>query len=457
MYNQALETISKKVRPQDFVEPIHSEIFEICSKLIEAGKTANPLTVTAFLPSDLMIGEFNLKQYVARLARVATIPSQIGQIAEMVRDLADKRRLRDTFREGIQILETAGSDIDLIGTQAFDALDEVLTPRTVQNSPSLSIRASVVRSVDAAAKAYQNDGAIVGLSYGLRDLDQKTGGLHKGELTVIGARPGQGKTMLALNFARALGSEQIDSQTGEVLKAAYRGVFFSLEMGDILLTQRLMSDMIFGHGYEVPYSRIRRGAISEIEFGYLRSAAHSLAEMPLQIEQQGGMTLAQVGSKMRQMKRKHGLDYGIVDYMQLMSVADRYKGNRVSEVTELSNGLLRLAKDLDVALVALCQLNRSVESRDDKRPNLSDLRETGAIEQDASVVMMLHRKAYYLQNREPKPGTLEYEKWQLEMVECLHKLDIGVEKNRNGSSGSVEVYCNPAVNAVRDLSSDHAR
>jgi replicative DNA helicase len=262
------------------------------------------------------------------------------------------------------------------------------------------------------------------------------------------------KTGVALNFARSLCSETVDDQG--VMRPAAKGIFFSLEMGDILLSQRLMSDMIFSHGHEVPYSRIRRGAISEMEFGHITTAATALAKLPLRIEQQGGIGISQVGSKARRLKRTSGLDFVIVDYLQLMGVADRYRGNRVNEVTELSIGLLKIAKDLDIAMIALCQLNRGVESREDKRPGLADLRESGSLEQDASVVMMLYREAYYLQNKEPRPGTPEYETWQNNMVRCINVLKIQIEKNRNGPTGEIECYVNPAVNAVRDLAMDQS-
>lgn len=449
LQNNLFSLVDDKIKSGDFFEGIHSELWDICGSLIRMGKRANPLTVTAFLPADLKIGEMNAKQYVARLAAAGAIPNEVVQLAETVRDLSDCRRMQALFQEGLEVLGSPSPDPDLIAGGAFDALDAITTARTVQDSPSLSLGQSVVRSVDASAKAYQNDGTLSGLSYGLRDLDTKTGGLHKGELTLLAGRPGMMKSGVALNFARSLCSETVDDQG--VVRSAAKGMFFSLEMGDVLLTQRLMSDMIFSRGHEVPYSRIRRGAISEIEFGYITTAGTTLAKLPLLIEQRGGIGLSEIGSKARRLKRTSGLDFVIVDYLQLMGVADRYRGNRVNEVSELSLGLLKIAKDLDIAMIALCQLNRGVESREDKRPGLADLRESGSLEQDASVVMMLYREAYYLQNKEPRAGTPEYETWQNNMVRCINVLKIQIEKNRNGPTGEIECYVNPAVNAVRDL------
>jgi len=452
--NQVYGLCESIVSPESYFEPIHTTIWQTMGQLITLGKVASPVTLQAFLPTGMKIGTMTLGQYLAQLAAQSTTIVNCRDFARNIRDLSDIRALRNV---GNEILIAQTTDADELSTWAIDQIDTIASARFTQDSPSLTLAASVVRAVDAAAKAYQNDGAVTGMSYGLRDLDIKTGGLHRGELTLLAGRPGMMKTGVALNFCRSLCSEHIDEQTGEVLNPGYRGIFFSLEMGDILLSQRLMSDMIFGQARsrEVPYSRIRKGVISETEFGYLTSAGLALAKLPLQIEQQGGMNLAQVGAKARQQKRKGGLDFIIVDYLQLMGVADRYRGNRVSEVSELSSGLLKLAKDLDVAMLALCQLNRGVENREDKRPSLADLRESGSLEQDASLVIMLYRKAYYLQNKEPKPGTPEYEQWQTDMIECWNKLNIQIEKNRSGPVGMVEAYVNPAVNAVRDLNAEY--
>lgn len=450
--NAAFPVVEKIIKPEHFFEPIHKSTYEVISQLISAGKLCNAVTIRSFLPANLSLGELNLGQYIARLAAVGADTINLREYCHSVRDLADLRALRSIAND---ILQSTNPDPSELGSLAVDAVDSVLSARSIQDSPSLSIGASVARAIDAAALAYQSESAVVGMSYGLTALDAKTGGFHKGELTIMAARPGQGKTMVALNFARELCSEKIHKTTGEVIKPAYSGIFYSLEMGDILLTQRILSDMIFMDGREVHYSKIRKGAIDETDFNSITKTALKLENMPLQIEQQGAMNLAQLGAKARQRKLKHGLDFIIVDYLQLMGVADRYKGNRVSEVSELSSGLLKLSKDLDIAVLALSQLNRNVESRDDKRPQLSDLRESGAIEQDASVVMMLYRPLYYLQNKEPRPGTPEYQQWTTEMEAVLHRLDIGIEKNRSGPSGGIEVYVNPAVNAVRDQVQDN--
>lgn len=442
--NVAYGMVSGIIDGDSFYEPIHGEIWTVAAQLISVGKLVDPITIRAFLPQEMPLAEgMTLRQYLARLAAESTTIINAVDYAWSVRNFSDARKMQALGRD---MMENRISDPDAIGSIAADTLDAILSARVVQESPSLSMGASVARSVDAAAKAYQKDGALSGMSYGLRDLDVKTGGLNRGELTLLAGRPGMMKTGLALNFVRSLCEQE------------RKGIFFSLEMGDVLLTQRMMSDMIFGQSRtaELPYSRMRRGDFTETEFGLITNAALNLAKFPLRIEQQGGASLADIGTRARRQQRKDGLDFFVVDYIGLMGVADRYRGNRVSEIAELSAGLVKLAKDLNVAALVLCQLSRGVESREDKRPRLSDLRESGALEQDASVVIMLYREAYYLAAREPKPGTSGYDVWQMDMLRCWNKLSIQIEKNRNGPTGSIEAFVNPAVNAVRDLAFDQS-
>lgn len=454
LHNEIFGAVGEKLTAADFFEGIHAEIWDILGKLIGAGKRADPRSITPFLPADLKIGEMPIKKYLARLAAEGAIPNHVPQLADMIRDHSDRRAMAEVASE---LGKAQGGDPSELAKWAVEQLDGILGARATQDSPSLSLQASVVRAVEAAAKAYQDDGAMTGMSYGLRDLDTKLGGLHKGEITLLAGRPGMMKTGIALNFIRDLCSVR-RNLAGTITKPAYRGIMFSLEMGDVLLTQRLMADIIFGEDrtIELSYSKIRRGQITEKEFEYITQAGRTLAKLPLQIEQQGGITLSEIGAKARSRQRREGLDFIVVDYIGLMGVADRYRGNRVSEIAELSSGFIKLAKELNVAMLVLCQLNRLVEAREDKRPRLSDLRESGALEQDASVVIMLYREAYYLQNREPRPGTPEYEKWQMDMLACWDKIEIQIEKNRNGPTGMIEAYVNPAVNAVRDLSFDHS-
>lgn len=242
-------------------------------------------------------------------------------------------------------------------------------------------------------------------------------------------------TGLALSVARRMS------------EAGHPGIFFSLEMKDEQLTRRVFSDLLF-ETKEVPYNRMRSGRVSEAEFTLIRDAALTLESWPMQIEQDD-VSLSQIASRARQRKRRHGLDYLIVDHIGHIQSADRYRGNKNLELSEISGGLMRLARELDIGVLALSQLARAVEGRDNKRPTLADLRDSGSLEQDAATVMFVYRESYYLQNQEPRPGTPEHEIWQEKMVQCLNDLDIIIGKQRDGPTCTVPVYVNPACNAVR--------
>lgn len=437
IHNRAYPIIEDILRPEHFFEPLHQELFDICAKLITTGKSATPSTVKSFLPNDFeVVDGMKISQYLARLAANATTIITVRDFATIIRDLAD-------YRSIVGIVEMAAavkgidSDPGKAATAAIEMLDAIVAERTVGQVPSLTLQASVARAVDAVAVAYQNDGALTGMPYGLKDLDHKTSGLAKAELTILAGRPGMFKTGLALNFSRRL------------CEAGFKGIFFSLEMGDVSLSRRLIADMMFDE-YELAHFRMKSGRVNEAEFGRITDAAKRLAELPLRIEQQAGLSISQITARARQMKRRDGLDFIIVDHMGHVQASDRYRGSKVNEVGETSSGLLRLARELDVAVIALAQLSRGVESRDNKRPTISDLRDSGNIEQDAATVLLVYREAYYLANAEPRVGTPEYEMWQTKMGDCLHDLEIIIGKQRDGATGTVRAYVDVTTNAVRD-------
>lgn len=433
MSNNLFDAIAEKLVPGDFFEPIHGQIWEVCSSLIGAGKMANPLTVVPFLPADVQIAEgVTLRQYLARLAGASCTANELPHLAAMVRDLSHRRAIAEI---GGQLSAVSAPDPTELATWGVDELDRIATARKVTGTPAMSMDEAAIRAVDQIAIAYERDGKITGISYGLHDLDAKTDGLQRGELTILAGRPGMMKTGLALSFARRM------SENG------YSGIFFSLEMKDQQLSRRVFSDMIYERK-EIPHFRMRSGRVNEAEFGMIRDAARAVAKWPLRIEQDD-VSFSQISARARQRKRKHGLDYLIIDHIGHVQVSDRYRGNKNAEIAEISGGLMRLARELDIGVLALCQLNRAVESRDNKRPTLADLRESGAIEQDAATVMFVYREAYYLANEEPRPGTPEYEVWTEKMVACLHKLDIIVGKQRDGGTGSVQAYVDVTCNAVR--------
>jgi replicative DNA helicase len=434
MDNAVHALVADKLTAADYFEPLHAEIWDITTKLIGGGKRANPMTLPTFLPADLKIGEMNIRQYLARLCASATISNDAVQMADMIRDLSDRRAMQGVASE---LGKPQGGDPAELAAWAISELDGIVAARTVTGVPSLSLEQSVVRAMDAAANAYARDGAISGLSTGLRDLDRKLLGLQRGELIVLAGRPGSGKTAASLCLARSMASQ------------GYRGIFYSLEMGDVQLSQRMLTDEAYDQT-GIAYTKLRSGRFKEKDFEQLRDAALRLQKLPMRIEQQPAMTMGQISARARQQKRSKGLDFFVVDYLGLMKSSGRYAGNRTNEIGELTSGVRALAKELDCVALLLCQLSRGVEGREDKRPNMGDLRDSGNIEQDADVIIMIYREAYYLERKEPKAGTAEHLIWMAAMENALNKMQMIVEKQRMGPIGSVEVFCDVASNAIRD-------
>lgn len=434
MQNEAYMLVQELVGPEHFHEAVHRELFEICGSLIRMGKLASPTTVRPFLRADgELVPGMTTSQYLARLAAEATTVVNAKDFAQVIRDLYDMRAIGEI---GEQLRPRGGVDPVEQASWGVDQLDSIVSGRALASMRAMPIRASLVRAVDAAATAYQNEGKLLGLPYGLRDLDAKLLGAQRGNLVVIAGRPGMGKTGLALCITRNL------------CQAGYSGDFYSLEMGDIELTQRLIADEIFDDG-RMTYWQIRSGRFHESVFKRITEAAERLAELPLVIEQQPGLSVSQIAARARQRKRRGRLDFLFVDHLGLVASSGRYSGSRVNEIGEMTAGFKGLAKELDCAVFLLAQLNRGVEGRDDKRPRLADLRESGSIEQDADAVIMLYRKAYYLERTEPPAGSAEHLVWQSELELCHNELQLLVEKNRAGPMGTVKVFCDIGANAVR--------
>jgi replicative DNA helicase len=431
MTNELFHRVQNLVEAADFSEELHQRIWEALATLIGMGKMANVLTVRPSL-GDMDVGGVTLQVYLARLAGASCLPSEAPHLAAMVRDLAHRRAIAAV---GEQLAKVSAPNPSELAEWGVTELDRIVTCRSAKMTPAMSVGDSGVRALDGIASAYQANGAIIGIPYGLPDLDAKTSGLQRGELTILAGRPGQGKSLVALNFARRMS------------EAGYRGMFFSLEMKDVAMTRRIFSDLIYEQR-EVAYSRMRSGRVSEKEFMLIRDAAETVKGWPLHIEQDD-VSASQILSRARQRKAKHGLDYIIVDHLGHVQASDRYSGNKNSEIAEITGSLMRGARELDIGVIALCQLSRTVEGRDNKRPTLSDLRDSGAIEQDAATVLFLYREAYYLQNQEPKVGTPEYDLWQDKMTACINNLDILISKQRDGGTGSVQAYVDVTCNAVR--------
>ncbi len=439
MNNDAFTLVQEIVGPEHFHEPVHRELFDICSSLIRMGKLASPTTVKPFLRSDAeLIPGMTASKYLARLAAEATTVINARDFAQVIRDLYDMRAIGEV---GEQLKPRGGVDPIEQAAWGVDQLDAIVSGRALPSMRAMAMPVAVARAIDAAATAYQNEGKMLGLPYGLVDLDAKTLGAQRGHLIVIAGRPGTGKSAVALCFCR------------NIAMAGFAGVFYSLEMGDIELTQRMIADDIFDQG-RMTYWQIRSGRFHESVFHRITEAAERLSSLPLVIEQQPGLSVSQIAARARQRKRRGKLDFMVVDHLGLIASNGRYAGSRVNEIGEMTAGLKGLAKELDCAVFLLAQLNRAVEGREDKRPRLADLRESGSIEQDADTVIMLYRKAYYLERAEPTPRSAEHLVWQTEISGCINELQLLIEKQRAGPVGSVKCFIDIGCNAVRSSARD---
>lgn len=434
--NTVFPLVDARVQAHHFFEPLHQEIYDICAKLIRADKPATPTTIGAFLPKDVTVGGEPLRKYLAAMAANATTIVNAPDFAQMVKDLAD-------YRDIIILTEEMGSlrgqvDPTEIATSAIERLSVIVEDRTDVGSPALNMDQAVARAVDAAAAAFQNDGKPRGLPYGLRALDDKTLGAMPAQLIVLAGRPGMGKSALALGIAR------------NMAEAGSKVLFWSGEMHDVDLTHRMLADKMWAPGRRLSYWQISSGKFREQDFMRIRDAAIEVGKLPLRIEQQPGLTVTQIGARARQMKRRQGLDALIVDHLGLVKPSGRYAGNKVQETGEITMGLKVLAKELGIPIILLAQLSRAVEGRDDKRPVMADLRNSGDIEQDADTVLMLYRAAYYEAKKEPPAGSGEFIVWEEKMRQVQNRLDCIVEKQRSGPTGTVRLYCDIACNVVRD-------
>jgi len=453
--NDAFYRVSDFLKSSHFYEPLHRKIFEVSAELIRMGKMANPVTIKTFLPADEKVGDMTVTHYLARLAAEAVTVINASDYGRAIYDLATRRALITVGEDMVNIAYDA--PVDMAPSEQIEDAERrlfELAETGRYDGGFESFTDAVKTAVDMANAAYMRDGHLSGIATGLRDLDSRMGGLQPSDLIIIAGRPGMGKTSLATNMAFNIAEAYVPAQQADgTFKAANGGVvgFFSLEMSSEQLATRIISEQT-----EIPSSKIRRGEISEMDFEKLVACSQTMQELPLFIDQTGGISIAQLAARARRLKRQRGLDVIVIDYIQLMqgSSAKASQG-RVQEITEITTGLKALAKELGVPIIALSQLSRQVESRDDKRPQLSDLRESGSIEQDADVVMFVYREEYYLKNKEPKFGTEEYVKWEAEMNEMRGKAEVIVAKQRHGPTGSVSLAFQGEFTRFSDLAEEH--
>jgi replicative DNA helicase len=452
--NDAFYRVSDFLEPKHFFEPIHQTIFETAGSLIRMGKVATPVTLKTFVPADTDIGGMTVGQYLARLAAEATTIINAQDYGRTIYELALRR---DLIRIGEDMVNVAfDAPVDFAPRAQIEDAERRLYELAESGRYDGGFQGfaqAMKIALDMAANAYQRDGKLSGTATGLRDLDVKMGGLQRSDLIIVAGRPGMGKTALATNIAYNVAkAHQAELQADGTKKSVNGGIvgFFSCEMSAEQLATRILAEQT-----GVSSSLIRRGGITQTEFDKIRDYTIELQHLPLFVDETGGLSISQLTARARRLKRQKGLDLIVVDYIQLLQGSGkRGNDNRVQEVTEITTSLKALAKELNIPVIALSQLSRQVESRDDKHPQLSDLRESGSIEQDADVVLFVYREEYYLQNKEPKPGTEEYAKWQAEMDQAFGQAEVIIAKQRHGPTGTVRLHFEGQFTRFSDLAQD---
>ncbi len=449
--NRALETVSALIKPEHFYDPLHQRLYEAMSASLErGGMVLTPLTLHAGMKADPGLQEVGGHAYLAGLAQAAPAMPNVRDYARILHDLAVRRSL---IRIGEDIVNTAFEAPHEKSTQsqiedAEKALYRVSETSRYGEGP-LDFAESLRRAVESAEKAQARGGKISGVPSGFTDIDSLLGGLQPSDLLILAGRPGMGKTALGTNMAfHAARAWQQDADAGEGDPRGAPVLFFSLEMAAQQLSARILAEQT-----EIEMWKIRNGRFSESEWEKFVLTMQDLSTLPLFIDDTGGISIAQIAARARRMKREKKIGLIIIDYLQLVEPSRR-QDNRVQEITEVTKGLKALAKELNVPILALSQLSRGVDSRDDKRPVLSDLRESGSIEQDADVVMFVYREEYYLKSREPEIGSSEHAKW-LEKCERAHRrAEVLVEKHRHGATNKVELFFDDRFTRFSNLANE---
>ena len=436
--NDLFDRVASIVRADHFYDPVHARIFETASARIAKNNLASPVTLKAFMEDDSGLAELGGPAYLVRLAGAAISSFAVRDYAEMIYDLAIRREL---ITVGNDIAAKAARvDVDSEPKEQIVDAEQKLYALAEQGQTEQGFQSfltAVTDAVKVANAAYQREGGLAGVSTGLIDMDKKLGGLHRSDLLILAGRPSMGKTSLATNVAFNIARAYKKGITASGEEGAIDGGvvgFFSLEMSAEQLATRILSEVA-----EIPSNQIRRGDFTESEFRRIVDAAKELESAPLFIDDTPALPISQLAARARRLKRTHGLDALFIDYLQLVRGTGRSE-NRVNEISEITMGLKAIAKELDIPVIALSQLSRQVENREDKRPQLSDLRESGSIEQDADVVMFVFREEYYKERE--KPGDHELDKmgiWQEEMERLHGKAELVIGKQRHGPIGTVEL------------------
>ena len=407
--------------------------------MIYSGTLANPITLKNYFENE--DDKLNIPEYLVKITKFSTTLRQSIEYSKIIYDLYVKREL---IKISGEIEDSARiNDIDTTGQNIIEKSEKALFDLAEKgsfNSSFIKFDNALKMTIEMASNAYKNEDGIVGVPTGLKDLDDKLGGLHKSDLIIIAGRPSMGKTALATNIA--FNSAKKIQEEGKKSSIA----FFSLEMSSEQLSTRILAEQS-----RIKSNDIRRGRISEEQFDKFIETSRNISELPLFIDETPAISIAALSNRARRIKRTFGLDMIVVDYIQLMTAINSKREGRVQEISEITQGLKALAKELSIPVLALSQLSRAVEQRDNNKPQLADLRESGSIEQDADVVMFVYREAYYLERKEPRPATVEYAEWQAKMSEVSNVAEIIVGKQRHGPTGNVFLEFEAMFTKFKDI------
>ena len=423
--NEVFDEINTIISHLNFYDPMHQKIFNAIENLIYKGMLANPITLKNYFENEK--DDINIPEYLVKITKFSTSSRQAIEYSKIIYDMFVRRELIKISENTIDTAKL--NDLNINGQNIIENSERLLFDLAEKgsfNSSLVKFDEALKFTIEMASSAYKNEEGIVGVPTGLTDIDDRLGGLHKSDLIIIAGRPSMGKTALATNIA--FNAAKKLQEKGKKSSIA----FFSLEMSSEQLSTRILAEQS-----RIKSNDIRRGRISDEQFDKFIETSKNISELPLFIDETPSITIAAVSNRARRIKRLFGLDMVVVDYIQLMRGTTFNKDNRVQEISQITQGLKAVAKELSVPVVALSQLSRQVEQRDDHKPKLSDLRESGSIEQDADVVMFVYREAYYLESKEPRPATVEHAEWQAKMNEVSNLAEIIIGKHRHGPTGNI--------------------
>ena len=440
--NDIIDEVSTLINSNIFYDPAHIKIYEVIESLNNKGMIANPITLKNFFEKDNMLNEVGGTEYLVKLTRFSASTKQAIDYAKIIHEMYLRREL-------VLVSDKLSSDTLNANSQEKNAeqiIEDtekslyVLAEKGTFSQSYLKFSKALDETIKMATLAMQSDQGIVGVPTGLTDLDEKLGGLHKSDLVILAGRPSMGKTALATNIAFNAAQHILSLQEKSSV------AFFSLEMSSEQLSTRILSEQA-----RIKSDDIRRGKVTEEEINRYIETSRNIYNLPLYIDETLAITIAALSNRARRIKRLFGLSLIVVDYIQLMRSSSNKNDGRVQEISEITQGLKALAKELSVPVLALSQLSRAVEQRDDKQPQLADLRESGSIEQDADVVMFVYREAYYLERKQPKLGSIEHAEWQSKMNDVNGLADIILGKQRHGPTGTVKVEFEGIYTKFKDL------